>query len=153
MLLLLIFLLYSPALAWAAPWDIPAVVSRVYDADTVFILGQAGVQIALPDGTRVFIPTSKEIGVRVMGIDGPELRGSKCPQERALAEEGRDFVKTLLSPGSVIRLQDVKKNVYPGRIDATILLEDGRDLTAILLEHPKRLVVPSTDKRTEDWCK
>jgi endonuclease YncB( thermonuclease family) len=148
MIALLLALLF-PAAAFAV--DVPAVVERVSDADTVYVRGQAGAQFVHPDGTAIFVPTSKEIGVRVKGIDAPEIRG-RCDRERLKAQEGKRFVERLLPPGTVVRLRGVTGNVYSGRVDAEVVLPDGRNLAEVLLWHPERLVVPSSTKRTEDWC-
>lgn len=145
--LLALLLLPSPARAV----DIPAIVERVFDADTVVVQGRAGAQLDFPGGATVFVPTSATVGVRVRGIDAPEIRG-RCPRERQKAQEGKRFVEALLPPGTVIRLREVTANVYPGRIDAVVVLPDGRTLADVVLGHPGRLAVPSALARTADWC-
>jgi micrococcal nuclease len=62
-----------------------------------------------------------EGGVRVLGVDTPEIRG-ECPEESDKALAARDFVRELLV-GELVLLADVQHDKYGGRVDAVVLLE------------------------------
>jgi len=74
-------------------------VTRIYDGDT-FTVELEG------DLPEVF----RTIGVRIYGIDTPEIRSSN-PREREAAREARDFLTSLLLRGRV-ELYDVQKDKY-----------------------------------------
>ena len=100
---------------------VPAVVDYVLDGDTF----AAGVKI--DDDITI------TVRVRVINIDTPELSGA-CPREVAMAETAKDFVTDLLPVGAVVELQNIKDDKYLGRIDANVILSDGRDVGKILVK-------------------
>lgn len=61
-----------------------------------------------------------EYAVRVRGIDAPELRRPGCREERALAEEARDWVRRHYPPGAAVRIGDVEYDVFAGRVVADL---------------------------------
>ena len=70
--------------------------------------------------------------VRVVGVDTPEIRG-ECDQEERWAVTSRDYVRELLIDETVV-LTDVENDLYGGRVLATVTLEDGRTLDALLID-------------------
>lgn len=80
--------------------DLAAVVVLVYDGDTI--------TVDVPDVPPVF---GDDIGVRVAGIDAPEMRGG-TPETRRLAIQARDVVRGLCPTGSVVTLRDAARDKY-----------------------------------------
>lgn len=74
-------------------WSISAVIKSVYDGDTV--------KVDLVDPAQC-IPTvfSKDLLVRVKGIDTPELRAN-CRLERCLALKAKEFTESALTNSQV----------------------------------------------------
>lgn len=62
------------------------------------------------------------VSVRLRGIDTPELHGP-CPTQ---AQAAKAMLSRLLATVP-IRLTDIAHNKYAGRVDATVMLGDGRD--------------------------
>ena len=102
------------------PGPIPADVVRVVDGDTVAVLA------------RIWPGQTVETHVRLAGIDTPELRGSGCPAERALAEAARDRLEGLLGAGPVY-LRDVALGTFAGRVVARIETPAGVDVAGPLV--------------------
>ncbi|UZP67987.1 thermonuclease family protein [Desulfovibrio mangrovi] len=101
-LVLLVCLLVYPTAAKAHETnygDMEAVVVRVVDGDTIIV--------DIPDLPPVI---GKNIGIRISGCDTPELH-DKRPEKRALAQQAKSFVTTLLQ-GKKVRLKDVKRGKY-----------------------------------------
>ncbi len=71
------------------------------------------------------------IGVRIRGMDAPEIRG-KCEAEREGALRARDELVAILTRAKEIRLVDVARDKY-FRILATVTA-DGRDVSAALVK-------------------
>lgn len=80
--------------------DLSAVVVSVYDGDTL--------TVDIPGVPPVF---GDDVGVRVMGVDTPEMRGG-TPETRRLAIQARDRVRGWCPPGGVITLRDVARDKY-----------------------------------------
>lgn len=64
-----------------------------------------------------------EYSVRVRGIDAPELRRVGCEEERTWGEEAKAQVEKLVPVGSVIRLDDVGRDPFFGRVVADVRRE------------------------------
>lgn len=112
-------------------------VVRVYDGDTFFV-DIPGLHPIIGD----------EIGIRVRGVDTPEIRGD-CDRERALARAARDFAAALLEDSDTVDLVSIERGKY-FRIVATVLV-DGRDLAGALVA--AGLGVPyGGDGPSVDWC-
>ncbi len=110
---------------------------RVYDGDTFFV-NIPGVHPLLGD----------EIGIRVRGIDTPEIR-AKCDEEKKMAYEARRMAEDVLHGAARIDLVDVERGKY-FRIVATVLA-DGVSLGTSLID--ASLAVPYNGKgKTHDWC-
>lgn len=82
-------------------------VERVIDGDTLVV------RVDLWPGLEAIYP------VRARGIDAPELRGAKCPQERLWAEEARERAARFYGPGTLVRLENVELDSF-GRALADI---------------------------------
>lgn len=70
------------------------------------------------------------IGVRVAGVDTPELRG-KCPAEKVLARKARAFTRSALLSAKTIELRNLRRDKY-FRILADVCI-DGEPLADQLI--------------------
>jgi endonuclease YncB( thermonuclease family) len=94
----LALLLPLPALADPIPGPITAHVVSVYDGDTITVA-------AVPwPGVTI------RVGVRVEGIDTPEIRGA-CEAEKDLAFRARDRVRELV--GATVELRNIRHGKCP----------------------------------------
>ena len=129
----------SPKVPEPAPFSVfeNVKVLNCYDGDTC--------KVELPGLPAVF---GKKLGVRLLGIDTPEIRG-KCAKEKALAQEAKAAIWKLVSEAKRIDLTDVSRGKY-FRIVARIKA-DGVDATDHLLA--AGLGVPYMGgTKTKDWC-
>ena len=130
--------------------DIYAEYVRNYDGDTVTVDLVDLRDIDL-DGT--YAPLWDNIGIRVAGVDTPEIRG-KCPEEKVLAKEAKALVKSVLKDAEFIAIRNAKRGKY-FRIVGDIIIEPGTDaeinLKDILLD--ANLAVPyNGGRKTKSWC-
>ena len=88
------------------------------------------------------------IGIRVNGIDTPEMRG-KCLEEKALAKSAKQFTVKKLREAKKIELRNMKRGKY-FRIVADVYV-DGNNLGAMLIEN-KLAVVYDGGRKAKDWC-
>lgn len=109
--------------------------NRVYDGDTFFVPTEQVIK---------YFP--EEIGIRVLGLDTPEIRG-KCPKEKTLAKQARDRVKELLKSGKV-ELHNVEPDKY-FRLLANVTVA-GKPLEEYLIE--EGLARPYDGGKRESWC-
>lgn len=116
---------------------VPAVVDYVLDGDTF----------------SAVVKIDKDVGitvrVRIINVDTPELKGA-CKAEINKANNAKNFVKKLLPKGTIVDLQNVKDDKYLGRIDANVILDDGRDLGRVLIQ--EKLARPYSGGRRLGWC-
>ncbi|MEL7486539.1 MAG: hypothetical protein AAGJ87_04880 [Pseudomonadota bacterium] len=107
----------------SAPLEGPVLarIERVVDGDTVRV------------SADVWIDQSISVSVRVAGVDAPELFRPKCDAEKARARAAKTFVADFLGDDTV-RLYDIRRGKYAGRVVARIETADGRDLGAALAE-------------------
>ncbi len=112
-------------------------VTSIYDGDT-FRANIAG----YPDiiGNR--------IGVRINGIDTPELRGS-CEKEKMLARKAKEFSVDKLRHAKTIELRRMKRGKY-FRIVADVYV-DGQSLGGMLIDEELAVVYDGGHK-AKDWC-
>lgn len=107
----------TPVVANSYTYD----VTGIYDGDTFYIEMNG-----LP-------PELKRIGVRVRGVDTPEIRG-KCAMEKHNALAAKAFTtRSLASAGYRVTLSNVKWDKYGGRIDADVMVS-GKSLAKMLIE-------------------
>ena len=67
-----------------------------------------------------------------------------------MAETAKDLVTDLLPVGTVVELQNIKDDKYLGRIDANVILPDGRDLGDVLIK--QKLARSYSGGRRLGWC-
>ncbi len=131
--------------------DLNAEYVRNYDGDTVTVnltelreLDQSG---------SLSVIWSK-IGIRVGGVDTPEMRG-KCPEEKIKARAAKAFVKDLLTSADQISLRNVKRGKY-FRLVADIIIDADTsneiDLKEALVENG-HAVRYNGGRKTAKWCK
>ncbi len=115
-----------------------AEVTSIYDGDT-FRADIAG----YPD------IIGERIGIRINGIDTPEMRG-KCDLEKALARRAKEVTVSILRSAKRVELRHMKRGKY-FRIVADVFA-DGKSVAEALLE--QGLAVPyDGGKKTRDWCR
>lgn len=109
-----------PAIAWADYGSVRVdEVVRVYDGDTI--------TVNINEWPALL---GHEIGIRVNGIDTPEIRG-KCTSEKQKAREARDLVKRILANAEVIELRNLDRGKY-FRVVADVYV-DGQELSKRVL--------------------
>ena len=86
-------------------------VVSVYDADSFFITQRNWPEIV-----------GKRIGVRVNGVDSPEIRG-KCKQEKEWAKVAKMYTFNALKNARYVELKDVQRGKY-FRILATVYIDN-----------------------------
>ena len=111
-----VLLLTTPALA--SDFRVPATVLSVYDGDTFWVEAE------------IWPGLTWQGSVRVRGVDTPEIRG-KCVGGKVATIAARDFVRSTV--GETVTLADIEEGKYAGRVVATVLLPDGRDLAGALI--------------------
>lgn len=111
-------------------------VVSVYDGDS-FRADIAGVHPLL----------GKDIGIRVYGVDTPEIRG-KCDSEKAAAKNVKRFVEQVLRTANTVELREVRRDKY-FRINAVVIV-DGRSLGAMLIQ--RKMAYPYFGKTKREWC-
>ena len=130
--------------------DIYAEYVRNYDGDTVTVDLVDLRDIDL-DGT--FAPLWDNIGIRVAGIDTPEIRG-KCAAEKALAKKAKYLVRDALKAADFITIRNAQRGKY-FRIVGDIILEPGteneRNLKDLLIE-ADLAVAYDGGRKTKSWC-
>ena len=112
---------------------------RVVDGDTVAVEAQ------------IWINQRIDVDVRLAGIDAPEIGShARCDFERDKADQAKAYLASLIDDRDV-RLIGIETDKYGGRVDARILLDDGRDVSDLMLK--KRLVMAYDGGRKTPWCK
>lgn len=117
---------------------VPASVDYIFDGDTF-----AG-RVALADDTKI------TVRVRLINIDTPEIHG-ECDSEIATAHRAKARLASLLPVDSVVDLANIKDDKYLGRIDANVILPDGRDVGDVLVR--EGLARPYSGGKRKSWCK
>lgn len=91
----------------------------------------------------------KNISVRVLGIDTPEVRTkNKC--EKEAGRMARNLVATTLKNAKSVELHNVQRDKY-FRILADVIV-DGRSLKEVLLKNKLAQAYDGGTKRHMDWC-
>ena len=88
------------------------------------------------------------MGIRVNGIDTPEIRG-KCLQEKALAHKAKQFTVARLRAAKRIELKNMKRGKY-FRIVADVYV-DGDNLGEMLINENLAVAYDGGHKG-KDWC-
>jgi endonuclease YncB( thermonuclease family) len=98
-----------------------AVVDRVVDGDTVYML--------ISPGFNVYTYES----IRIMGIDAPELyRGTEEERERGKA--AKEYLESIAPVGTQCVIRTDKDRTSFGRYSASILLASGVDVASEMVE-------------------
>ena len=88
------------------------------------------------------------MGIRVNGIDTPEMRG-KCQQEKVLARKAKQFTVAKLRAAKTIELRNMKRGKY-FRIVADVYV-DNQNLGDMLIEEDLAVAYNGGHKG-KDWC-
>lgn len=113
-------------------------VVKVYDADTIFV--------DIPGQHPLF---GKRIGVRINGIDAPELRSrNRC--EKTRAQEARNLLDQWVRQAGRVDIVNVQRDKY-FRILGTVLL-DGQSIAPALMSQGLAYLYTGGKKRQIDWC-
>lgn len=119
-------------------WAVPAVVDYIFDGDTF------SAQVMLEGDIAI------TVRVRLINIDTPEMNG-KCAAEITMAQSAKDLLATLIPRGTSVDLRNIKDDKYLGRINANVILPDGRDVGNILID--SGLARPYNGGKRKSWCK
>ena len=133
-----ILLLLGAVWLSSSAYAVPATVDYIFDGDTFL----AGVNIA-PD----IVIT---VRVRLINVDTPEMNGA-CADEIRRANIAKNRLEDLLPVGEIVDLQNIKDDKYLGRIDANVILPDGRDVGDVLVA--EGLARPYNGGKRKPWCK
>ncbi len=116
----------------------PAVVDYIFDGDTfaAYAYIDDDIQVA--------------VRVRLMNVDTPEIHG-QCEREIEMALRARDRLAQLAPVGSRVELVNIRDDKYLGRIDANVILPDGRDVGDVLIS--ERMGRPYSGGRRAGWCR
>lgn len=116
----------------------PAVVDYIFDGDTF------AAYVMLADDIRI------AVRVRLINVDTPEIHGA-CDAEIDMANRARVRLAELIPVGTTVDLQNIKDDKYLGRIDANVIMADGRDVGDVLID--EKLGRPYRGGRRQPWCK
>lgn len=125
--------------------EMTATYLKNYDADTITVNLDCDFDLAC-----------KQIGLRVLGLDTPEIKVSKSKSKKARKCEktlgiiARDFVKEELTKAEIITLKNIKRGKY-FRIVADVLY-DGKDLKKELFKKGYAVYYDGGTKENVDWC-
>ena len=125
-------LLLLPALACARPVEVVA----IYDGDSF--------TANIPEWPPI---VGERIGVRVRGVDTPELRG-RCQAEIEAARAAKQFTVALLRTAKVVDLQRIERGKY-FRLLAEVWV-DGQRLDRLLIQSGHGVAYDGGKRR--DWC-
>jgi endonuclease YncB( thermonuclease family) len=116
----------------------PATVGYVYDGDTFAAV------------VHIDSKTDVNVRVRIANVDTPEMHGD-CDSEIHRANMARNRLMELIPNGSTVELKNIKDDKYAGRIDANVILPNGRDVGKILIN--EKLGRPYSGGKRASWCK
>jgi len=85
---------------------------------------------------------------RIRGADAPEME-ARCAAEKRLALAAKQFTTSRLV-GRTVLLEDVREDKYPKRVDAYVIMPDGRDLGEALIS--AGLARPYDGGHRQSWC-
>lgn len=131
------FVFITGMLLFASANAVPAAVDYIFDGDTFAAF------VKLQDDIRV------SVRVRIMNIDTPEIHGM-CDYETDMAMRAKNRLAELIPVGSTVDLSEIKDDKYLGRIDAYVIMPDGRDVGEVLIH--EKLARPYSGGRRAGWC-
>lgn len=112
-------------------------VISIYDGDTF----RANIQSFQPI-------VGRNIGIRINGIDTPEIRG-QCLKEKMLAEKARQLTVKTLNGARLIELKNMQRGKY-FRIVADVFV-DGVNLGNLLVRSGLAVLYDG-GKKVKNWC-
>ncbi|MCG7499358.1 thermonuclease family protein [Vibrio sp. Of7-15] len=112
-------------------------VTSIYDGDTF----RANIK-------DVHSLIGERIGIRVSGVDTPEIRG-KCKKEKALAQKAKQLTVNFLRSAKKVELKNVKRGKY-FRIVADVYA-DNESLTEALIDSGLAVAYDGGTK-VKNWC-
>ena len=115
---LLLFIATSAEAKEVLRGPVEAEVVRVVDGDTLLVRAE------------IWLGQTVEVDVRLAGIDAPEIKG-KCAAEREGAERARDYLVSL-AEGRNVRLTDIRRDKFGGRVIAHVSNDETPDFSAAL---------------------
>ncbi|MEN6541505.1 thermonuclease family protein [Parvibaculum sp.] len=115
---------------------VEAQVIRVVDGDTLKVKAE------------IWLGQTVEVEVRLAGVDAPELKG-KCREEREGAIRARDYLARLSAAGHV-RLTDIKRDKFGGRVIANVSNDETPDFSAAL--RARGLARAYGGAKRGSWC-
>ena len=115
----------------------PATVDYILDGDTFAAVA------------HVDKNTDANVRVRLRNVDTPEMHGA-CPSETKRARAARERLMKLMPRGTVVELKNIKDDKYIGRIDANVILPDGRDVGNVLIKEKHGR--PYNGGKRKSWC-
>ncbi len=118
-------------------YAMPATVDYVVDGDTFAAVAHVN------NGANV------DVRVRLRNVDTPEMHG-ECESEIRRANVARERLVQLAPRGTVVELKNIKDDKYLGRIDANVILPDGRDVGRVLIN--EKLGRPYNGGKRAGWC-
>ena len=118
-------------------YAMPATVDYVVDGDTFAAVAHVN------NGANV------DVRVRLRNVDTPEMHG-ECESEIRRANVARERLMKLVPRGTVVELKNIKDDKYLGRIDANVILPDGRDIGRVLIN--EKLGRPYSGGKRAGWC-
>ena len=116
---------------------VPAVVDYIFDGDT------------FSAGVKLDADVEITVRVRLINIDTPEMNG-KCKAEKVMAQSARDLLGVLMPRGTAVELENIKDDKYLGRINANVILPDGRDVGRVMID--SGLARPYSGGKRKSWC-
>jgi len=133
--------LFLSCLLWssvASAADMILPINNIHDGDTI--------ETSLPS-----IPTPlNKVGIRLYGIDTPELHGYACEDEHQLAIKARSRLISIFGTDKVMQVKDMKWDKYGGRIDGKVLTLSGTDVGQTLIS--EGLAHPYFGAKKTPWC-
>jgi micrococcal nuclease len=111
-------------------------VIKIYDGDTITVDIDSWPSIV-----------GEAIGIRIRGIDAPEIRG-KCKEESELAIKARDYLRLMVTSAQKVYLSNIERGKY-FRVIATVEA-DGVDVSEELLT--AGLVRGYNGGKRLSWC-
>lgn len=119
------------------PGPVPADVLEVIDGDTVAVKA------------RIWLGQDVVTHVRIAGIDAPESKQPKCPEEHEKAVAARDELQQILASRRVI-LTNVRFDKWGGRVLADVQTDGGESVKDIMLKSGH--AQPYDGGARRDWC-
>ena len=117
---------------------VPVLVKYIVDGDT--FIGD----VLMDDDVKI-----TSVSVRLRNVDTPEIHG-QCDEEIKRAEYARQRLGELIPVGSVVEIDNIKDDKYPGRIDANVYDAQSRDVGLVFVR--ENVGRKYNGGKREPWC-